>query len=331
MARPTEAAGKLTKEALGRFPMYPLRAIARYLVYEHGLLFDNDIEKARAAIRYYTGRMGEANRLSQPVDSPYFRPPGVVTRMPQTWRKPRKAYNLSPGYWLILADIHIPYHEPKPLESAVKYGQDQKVTGILLNGDFQDCASVGFWHVEKRDFNKEMESVIDSLGWLKHEFPKQEIIYKPGNHEFRLPRYYVTKAPEMVGYPLAAMESVLQLEARDIDFLDYKQIVQAGKLPIFHGDELKGTYSPVSAARGLFNKTHTFAVTSHFHQTSEFSTTSARNELLTTWSTGCLCDLRPDYNPWGNRWNWGFALVNVEKNGSFEFINKRILPSGKVV
>lgn len=32
-----------------------------------------------------------------------------------------------------------------------------------------------------------------------------------------------------------------------------------------------------------------------------------------------------------SNWNWGFALVNVEKNGDFEVENRRILPSGKVV
>jgi hypothetical protein len=42
------------------------------------------------------------------------------------------------------------------------------------------------------------------------------------------------------------------------------------------------------------------------------------------------CDLNPDYAPYGN-WNWGFALVDVEKNGNFTVENHRILPSGAVV
>ena len=54
------------------------------------------------------------------------------------------------------------------------------------------------------------------------------------------------------------------------------------------------------------------------------------DELLTTWSFGCLCDLHPDWNPFGN-WNWGFAFVNIEEDGNFEVVNRRILSSGKVV
>jgi len=41
--------------------------------------------------------------------------------------------------------------------------------------------------------------------------------------------------------------------------------------------------------------------------------------------------MHPDYAPYGTNWNWGFAIVNVEKNGNFEVVNRRILPNGKVV
>jgi hypothetical protein len=56
-----------------------------------------------------------------------------------------------------------------------------------------------------------------------------------------------------------------------------------------------------------------------------------KGELITTWSFGCLCDLEPEYNPYGNDWNWGFGLISIEKSGHFEVINLRVLPSGKVV
>jgi len=33
----------------------------------------------------------------------------------------------------------------------------------------------------------------------------------------------------------------------------------------------------------------------------------------------------------GNNWDWRFTFVNIEKDGDFEVINRRILPSGKIV
>jgi hypothetical protein len=223
-------------------------------------------------------------------------------------------------------------HEPRPVEAAISYGQKHKVDGVLINGDAQDCISESFWLSErKRDSDREIELFIDFLDFLRHEFPKQKMVYKPGNHEYRLPRYYQKHMPDLIGLPLLAMEATLGFELRDIEYLDYRQIVNAGKLPILHGHEIQGISKAVNPARGLFNKIKSWGLCSHCHQTSEHNAKNIQGQYLTTWSTGCLCDLQPDYNPYGNDWNWGFALINVEKNGDFEVENKRILPSGKVV
>jgi hypothetical protein len=46
-------------------------------------------------------------------------------------------------------------------------------------------------------------------------------------------------------------------------------------------------------------------------------------KLITTWSTGCLCNLNPDYMVL-NKWNHGFAFVEVGSNGDFTVKNHRI-------
>jgi len=316
---------RVVSEAIELFPALPTRAIARYLVDAYGPLFDNDLDKARQAVRYHLGSSGELNRK--------FRPKVMrEVKMPQTWRRTRKAYHLDPGLWLVLSDIHIPFHEPKPLESALQYGKNQKITGIFLNGDIQDCAAVSFWpSAMKRDFDKEVVAFIDFLDLLAKEFKGIPIVYKPGNHEYRLPRYFQKYAPELIGTPLAAMETVLALEQRGIEFLDYQQIVMAGKLPILHGDEVRVISRAVNPARGLFLRTKSWAMCGHCHSTSEHTSKDINDTLLTTWSMGCLCDLHPDYNPFGNDWNWGVGTVGFDKSGAFEVNNRRILSNGKVV
>ena len=320
---------KIVLDAVRRFPNLPSRTLASHILNTHGDLFDNNIEIIRGRVRYYRGQHGGLDRESAKAHSELFTKNPV--KMPPTWRKPRTRYHLPPGLWLILSDVHIPFHEPKPLEAAVRAGQAEKVDGIYLNGDWQDCASLSYWPTAQRDFNREIECVIDSLDWLRHEFPTQKIVYLPSNHEARLPNYYVRHAPELAATPLAAMETILGFEERNIEFLDYLQIVMAGKLPLLHGHEVQNITSSVNPARGLFLRTKTFAACGHCHSTSEHSPRNLNDVLLTTWSFGCLCDLSPDYNPYGSNWNWGFALINVEKNGDFEVVNRRILPSGKVV
>ena len=315
---------EIVKDAIRRFEHLPKRTIARYILHNYGPIFDNNLDAIRDRVRKLTGSHGEKSRKNAIQHKP--------SKLPSTWRIERTEYNLNPGTWLVLSDVHIPFHEPKPLEAAIKYGQIEKVTGILLNGDNQDCDAISFWpSVHRMDFDREIELMIDYLDFLEREFPDVPIVYKPGNHEYRLPRYYAKRAPELIGMPLQAVTEVLGLEFRGIEFLDYHQIVMAGKLPILHGHEFPSITRAVNPARGLFLKTKSWALCGHCHTTSEHTSRNIQGTLLTTWSTGCLCDLSPDYNPYGNDWNWGFAVVNCEKSGSFEVVNRRVLPNGNVV
>lgn len=322
------ARSQIAKEAIRRFSHLPAQTIARHLLYTYPDLYENDLEKARSSVRHWLGKNGKRSRETL-SDRALMRTSSVP--MPQTWRKVRTAYHLPVGTGLLLGDAHVPFHEPKPLEAAIQAGQAEKVDWVFLNGDWQDCAAVSYWPTAQRRFHKEVEAVIDSLDFLRSQFPKQKIIYKPGNHEYRLPRYFLRHAPELVESPLAAMETVLGFEKRKIEFLDYQQIVYAGKLPIIHGHEVSHINKAVNAARGLFLKIKTYGACSHCHSTSMHTPKTIEGKLLTTWSFGCLCDLEPDYNPYGSDWNWGFGIINVEKNGNFEVINRRVLPNGKVV
>jgi len=317
---------EIIKDALRRFPHQPKRTIARYILNNYGALFDGDLEKIRSNLRYYTGTYGDKNR----VDVKELIEHKVV--IPKTLRETRTPYKLKPGKWLLLADVHIPFHEIMPIEVAIRHGQDNNVDGVLLCGDTQDCAAIGFWPTRvKRDFDKEMEASIDFLDFISQAFPKKQKVYKMGNHEARLDRYYQVHAPELTGIPLEAARGALGLDERGYDVVDEKQMILAGKLPVFHGHEFRNLHLTVNPARGLFLKTKSWALCAHCHRTSENSATNIMGTYLTTWSVGCLCNLSPDYNPFGNDWCWGVSIINIEKNGDFDVSNRRILPNGKIV
>jgi hypothetical protein len=310
----------IVKQAIKRFPNLPNRTISRYILMNDGEYFDGDLEKIRGFVRYYLGVKGSVSRKHSTNK--------IV--IPRTLRNKRTPYSLPVGLWLLLYDIHVPFHEPKAVEAAIKYGQEQGVTGILFPGDLQDCAAVSHWQSTiKRNFDKELERFIDFLDFVEQEFPTQEKVWLPGNHEYRLDRYYQSKAPELIGIPLQSFDIVLALEQRNIKRLEYQQVIMAGKLPIIHGHEFKMS-TAVNPARGLALKAQTWAICGHYHRTSEHTGRDLKGIVITDWSVGCLCDLSPDYAPYGN-WNHGFAIVNVEKNGNFEVRNLRILPSFRVV
>ena len=80
----------------------------------------------------------------------------------------------------------------------------------------------------------------------------------------------------------------------------------------------------------LFLKAKTSCFQGHNHQTSEHTEPTLTGKMVTTWSLGCLCELHPAYMPL-NRWNHGFAIVDLGANkDDFEFRNKRIF-NGKIL
>lgn len=239
---------------------------------------------------------------------------------------PKHASNI-----LLLSDIHVPYHNIQALTLAIKYGVDHGCNTIFLNGDVVDFYAISRFEKDprKRNLSKEILMTREFLATLRKIFPTQEIFYKCGNHDVRWDHYIMKNAPDLLGLDEFDFQTVMRLGDLGIKFIPDKQIVHAGKLNILHGHELvQSILSPVNIARGLYTKAKDNSICGHHHQTSEHTEKSINGKVVTCWSVGCLSELHPDYSP-HNRWNHGFAHIEVEQNGDFEVFNKRII-GGKV-
>jgi len=98
---------RVIDETLQRFPTLPTLTLARHLLYNYGYLFEYNLETVRHSIRYRLGKEGDTHRKRL---THILQRDNVI--MPQTWRTERTSYNLPAGLWLILPDVHVPFHEP---------------------------------------------------------------------------------------------------------------------------------------------------------------------------------------------------------------------------
>jgi hypothetical protein len=130
------------------------------------------------------------------------------------------------------------------------------------------------------------------------------------------------KAPELLGMDDFRIENLIQSRAAGVEVISDKRVIYAGKLPIVHGHEIYGS-GTVNPARTLFLKTKESAIKGHSHITSENNGKTLSDGIITTWSTGCLCDLHPEYARI-NEWNQGFAFVKVSENGNYKVANLRV-------
>lgn len=328
---------EVATELLTRHPKAASLTLARIAYKENPEVFAS-LEAARTVIRKHRGASGKKHRAMmkdkthvrepQAPGDPFAKLPDGKTHFKALWGAVKIE---GPARALILSDAHIPYHDKTALESALRYGIDNRATHVILNGDILDFFSVSFWEKDprERDFAAEIKTGREFLAMVRDAFPQARITYKLGNHEERYERYLSVKAPELLGVDDFKFEAILGLSLYSIELVREKRPIRLGKLNLLHGHEYRFAMSnPVNPARGFFLKAKTHILGGHLHQTSQHSEKNLEQKVVSAWSTGCLCDLHPDYSPI-NSWNHGFAFVEVDADGVFNVHNLKVI-EGKV-
>lgn len=309
-----------------KFPDAPTLTLAKKIYKENPKQFTS-VEAVRSMIRYRRGNKGERDRkIGEKNFADYYRENGKAGyKIPKSIAKPEKPFKLCDGRWMIMSDIHIPYHDDEALSLALDYAKNNDIDHILLNGDICDFFSVSRWmkNPDERNLSRELQMTREFLGVLRGEHPDARIVYKIGNHEERWEHYMFTKAPEIVGLTEFEIEKLLNFDKYGVELVKSKQIIKAGsKLTIIHGHEIFGG-SSVNPARGLYNQMKVCAIMGHRHQSSAHSEKNADDKFVACWSIGCLCDMKPEYATI-NKWNHGFAVVDLKGN-KFNVNNLRIV------
>lgn len=306
----------------------PTRKLSRIMYSENNLTFKN-IDDARTVIQKIEGKAGGKSHKASSKNTQFYTPehrPENPYELPKSDETIYEPYIIKGRRILVLSDIHIPYHSIPALTAAFDWARDKDVDTVLLNGDTIDAHRLSKYVTDpkKRDFAGELETFREFFTVLVQAFPKAQIIFKIGNHEERYDAFLAQKAGELSGVSEFSLENIIRSRAQGIEFVTDKRIMKAGDLNIIHGHEFTGgTFSPVNIARGLFLKAKVSAIQGHNHQTSEHTETDMNGRITTTWSVGCLSELHPMYMPL-NKWNHGFAFVEVQPDGDFQVQNKRI-------
>lgn len=287
------------------------------------------VENVRTAVRKARGSNGSEKRRNT-VDKSLYQPPRKAgekeLELPKSSADNWEPYKLETRRNLVLSDIHLPYHDEEALRLALGDGRRYAPDCVLLNGDICDFFAISRWDRDPRKVNlrQEIETTKAFLAYIRQLFPKALIVWKQGNHEERWEHFLWKKAPELLDVPEFDIRKIFNLDTLRIELVRERRIIMAGDCPVLHGHEFpKGLTSPVNQARGMFLRGIECAIAGHGHRSSEHDETSMLGRLIICWSTGCLCNLHPQYMPI-NKWNHGFAFVENDKAGNFDVQNKRI-------
>lgn len=141
---------------------------------------------------------------------------------------------------LFIPDCHHPYEDKKAWTLMLKAARSFRPDTIVILGDFADFYSVSsFEKSPKRvqdlkyevDYVKEKLTELDLLG-------AEQKIYISGNHEDRLERYLITKAPAL--FETVTIPETLDLRIRGWHYVPYKRSFRLGKLHLTHDSGTAG-------------------------------------------------------------------------------------------
>jgi predicted phosphodiesterase len=323
---------EIVRPYLIRFPDHGDLTIAKKAYKENPLLWTN-LEAARNTVRGIRGKQNNKykdkslHKAKTYDTNPY--------KLPESEEKDRVPFTLpvACNNILLISDLHIPYHSIDAITAALDYGKKENINTILINGDLIDFYGCSRFEKDprKRSVKHEFDTTKEFLRILRASFPNAIIYFNKGNHDVRYEHFLMAKAPEIFDDPYYSLDARLELSKISINLIDDKTIIRAGKLSIHHGHLFfRGFGAPVNAARGLFLKVKQSAIVGHTHRISEHSETTLSGELITCWSTGCLSELSPDYNPVSNNYSHGFAHIQTKTDGNYSVKNFRIL-KGKIL
>jgi predicted phosphodiesterase len=310
----------------------PNLKLARIMYAENNLTF-KDVEEARMFLRYIEGKAGAKLKKIKTIIPMPDRPKNPY-KLPESYQEKREPFILPKvcNNILLISDLHIPYHDIDAITIALDYGKKENVNTIFINGDLIDNSQVSRFEkdMKKRSVKQEFDATKEFLVQLRAAFPDASIYWLKGNHCVRWEKFLEQKVREIWDDPYFHLEERLRLNEQKVQILDDTVLVKAGKLSITHGHHIfKGIFVPVSPARGAFLRAKQSVIVGHLHRASYHPEMDLDGKVIGCWSTGALCELRPNYSPLVSNAQHGFAHIMVENNGDFIVRNYQIM-NGKL-
>lgn len=210
---------------------------------------------------------------------------------------------LKDGIVAVASDFHVPFQDKKAVSAFINYCVEVQPDMIVINGDLVDMYMLSrFAKGEGRNPMAEIEEARDILAELKDKCPESEVYYIIGNHEQRLEKTILAKAPELASL-IEDVFSIFKLE--DIGVRGCGTLTINDNFVFKHGS-LLGNKSGLSAIKEMENA-YLSGASGHTHRLAKYIARKAGRKFV--WlETGCLCSMNPEYMLLPN-WQQGFAMI----------------------
>ncbi len=180
--------------------------------------------------------------------------------------KPRDVVGQRLKRTLIIPDVHVPYHDRRAWALMLRAARLVKPERIVVLGDLLDFHCVSS-HPKRPDqtvsLSTELDGGNDALDQLD-ALGAAEKVCLSGNHETRLERLLMARAPEVFGL-VPKVSTLLRLAERGWRHIDYRQHVTIDGVTFTHDTDQAGLHANLHARR----KVEGDACIGHTHRLSQ--------------------------------------------------------------
>lgn len=252
---------------------------------------------------------------------------------------------------VVINDAHCPFQDEGALRPVMQFITDLQPDVIFINGDMIDFSGISRFstnplralsgheirviteHGQKHPntdlvlqaaIQRELNETYIVLQRIRAAAPRAKLHYIFGNHEYRMFRYLIDRAPELVGITKAGSDQA-GIEVLDLGYLLRFDELRINK--VFSGQKesfmrwgrhlVVGHFDMVRkhsgwTAKSLLEDKSISLIQAHTHRVGSFFKTTFGGEVLQSHENGCLCSLSPEYMTTPN-WQQGLCVIRKHK------------------
>ena len=231
---------------------------------------------------------------------------------------------------VVLADHQFGDHDRRAIECAVNVAVAAEPDYVWLDGDVLDCGRLSNFRDRQAHIRlkKEIQLARGHFADLRKRFPKARILYKPGNHDYRIPLQLLTgNAYEFGDLDELTLRGLLHLDDYGIEYTVGRSIIGRGRVAVKHGSRF-GMHPAINELRDEGRS----GASGHAHKSQTYVMTFPGARPLVWINIGCLCNLSPMYAKWDAKnmhHNHGLGVITID--GALQGFENVVIHRGKCI
>ena len=227
---------------------------------------------------------------------------------------------------VVFPDQHYPIHDVKAMNVAHQVLEKVK-PDIFINlgdvGEFESVSSHKYKNRKRPPLEMQLPLIDEDIAAVNRELDKVDAILDKvgckeryicqGNHCEWLDRFVSQEAPYLEQY---MFREACRWDERGFKYYPFNKVLTIGKLSFIHG-----AYTGPTHAKKHLESYGTNLMYGHVHDLQRYSMTRMKDGAISSWSLGCLKDMRAEKNTWLrgrlHNWNHAVAIIDFWKNGNF--------------